>query len=85
MGTTEKGAAFSKGEAKSKEGKEEGCFTMITAGQKILDGLEGFLRKLRRGDDIQVTEVRRFDTPDGPMHTFEKKTLGREQDEDRIS
>lgn len=49
---------------------------MITVGQKIIDGFEVFLRKLRRGEDISVTEVRRIDTPDGPMHTFDKKTLG---------
>lgn len=53
---------------------------MITAGQKIIDGFEVFLRKLRGGEDISVTEVRRIDTPDGPMHTFEKKALGKEED-----
>jgi len=48
----------------------------MTLGQKALDGLNGFLIQLETGKPIKATEVRRVDTPDGPMHIRRETTLG---------
>lgn len=37
--------------------------------------LREFVRKLRQDEPIEVTEVRRVDTPDGPMHIRRKIIL----------
>lgn len=42
-----------------------------------IKALEEFADKLERGEPIEVTEVRREETPDGPLHTFTKKWIGR--------
>lgn len=39
-------------------------------GKQIIEGLEDFLGKLKRGDPIRVRRVTRTETPDGPMHEF---------------
>lgn len=57
----------------------------MNIGQKILDGLEGFLIQLRSGKSIKVTEVRREETPDGPMHTFKEKEIATDGKQDSIS
>lgn len=43
--------------------------------REIVRGLKGFLKKMKRGDPIEVTRVERFETPDGPMHVHTKTTL----------
>lgn len=40
--------------------------------QKIVDRLREFAEKLEAGEDFEVTEVYRVETPDGPMHEFKK-------------
>lgn len=47
----------------------------------IIDALTDFTFKLENGKAIEVTEVRREETPDGPLHTFKKvkKRLGKKQ------
>jgi hypothetical protein len=57
----------------------------MNIGQKILEGLEDFLVKLRTGQSIRVTEVRREETPDGPMHLFKEKEIAADGEEDHIS
>lgn len=44
-------------------------------GKKILEGLEDFAKKLENGDPIEITQVERVETPDGPMHLRRKTTL----------
>lgn len=39
-------------------------------GQQIVEGLQDFLNKLKKGDPIRVRRVKRTETPDGPMHEF---------------
>ena len=57
----------------------------MSVAQKILDGLDDFLVKLRTGQSIRVTEVRREETPDGPMHLFREKEFATDGEEDHIS
>lgn len=44
-------------------------------GNKIVDRMRDFTERLRRGEPIEVIRVTRQETPDGPMHTFEKAKL----------
>lgn len=46
--------------------------TMSNLGQKIIDGLEDFVTRLRTGKSIKATKVCREETPDGPLHTFKQ-------------
>lgn len=48
---------------------------MSEFGKKILERLRDFTKKLERGEPIETTEVRRIQTPDGPMHVRTKKVL----------
>lgn len=41
--------------------------------QDIIKALRDFADKLENGESIEITEVRREETPDGPMHVFTKK------------
>lgn len=41
----------------------------------LIAGLRQFVRKLKSGEPIEVTTVRREETPDGPMHTRERRVL----------
>jgi hypothetical protein len=50
---------------------------------QIISSLREFNERLRRGESIKATRVRRYETPDGPMHTFEKVTLPPIQGGDR--
>jgi hypothetical protein len=45
---------------------------MSKFGKKIIEGLERLLRDLQSDESLEVTEVRRVDTPDGPMHIRRK-------------
>lgn len=56
-----------------------------SVGQKIIEGLEDFLVKLRTGQSIKVTEVRRVNTPDGPMHLFKEKEVATDGTQDNLS
>lgn len=38
----------------------------------IIVGLEEFIKDLEAGRPIKATRVTREETPDGPLHTFEK-------------
>lgn len=38
----------------------------------IVSGLEDFIKALEEGRPIKATKVTREETPDGPLHTFEK-------------
>ncbi len=38
----------------------------------IVSGLEEFIKALEEGRPIKGTRVTREETPDGPLHTFEK-------------
>jgi hypothetical protein len=55
-------------------------------GGKMIRGMREFLDRLESGQPIEVTEVRREETPDGPLHTRVKKTVcfrPRNQDDPR--
>ena len=54
---------------------------MSELGKRLIKGLEEFLDKLKSGEEIEVTEVERFETSDGPMHVRKKKTLKKDEDE----
>jgi hypothetical protein len=47
--------------------------------EKILKRLEDFAKKLESGEPIKVTTVRRYNTPDGPMHVAKKDFLKRKR------
>lgn len=52
---------------------------VMTLGQRITASLEEFTQKLQSGEPIEAVRVKRFDTPDGPMHVREKvEDLGQE-------
>ena len=55
---------------------------MSKFGKKIIEGLERLLRDLQSEESLEVTEVRRIDTPDGPMHT-RRKVIYHERRTDR--
>lgn len=46
-----------------------------TIGQRLVSGLERLAKKTKRGDVLEVTQVKRVETPDGPMHIREKKLI----------
>lgn len=48
---------------------------------EILKSLTNFAEKLEKGEEIEVTEVKREETPDGPLHTFEKRTIRKKKDD----
>lgn len=48
----------------------------MNLGQKLISGLRQFAESLEKGYNIEYTEVRREETPDGPMHTFRKLRSG---------
>jgi hypothetical protein len=60
-------------ELKQKEG--EGEIMGKSIAREIPDRLEGFARQLEKGEEVEATEVRREETPDGPLHTFRRKKL----------
>jgi hypothetical protein len=46
--------------------------------REIIKSLDELTKKLEKGEDIEVTEIKREQTPDGPLHTFKKKKIRRE-------
>lgn len=46
-----------------------------TIGQRLVSGLEKLAAKMKRGDVLEVTTIKRVETPDGPMHIREKKLV----------
>jgi len=48
---------------------------MTDVGRKTIEGLKKIVEQLETGEPISVTKVQKHETPDGPMHTFEKTTL----------
>lgn len=42
---------------------------------RILDSLKKFTKKLEISEEIEVTEVTRIDTADGPVYASEKKKM----------
>jgi hypothetical protein len=51
-------------------------------GRDLIEGLQDFADKLRRGVPIEATRVERFDTPDGPMHVHTPVVLFEEEQSD---
>jgi hypothetical protein len=45
---------------------------MSDLGIRLANSLQDFAERLERGDEIEMTEVRREQTPDGPMHLRRK-------------
>lgn len=46
---------------------------MSKMGKRIIRDLREFVGKLKRGEPIEVVQIRREETPDGPMHTRRKE------------
>ena len=46
-----------------------------TIGEQLIAGLNDLTEKLMRSKPVEVTLMRREQTPDGPMHTTEKAML----------
>jgi hypothetical protein len=44
-------------------------------GDELVKGMNSFVEALKFVKSIQVTEVTREETPDGPLHTFTKKSI----------
>lgn len=44
-------------------------------GKEMVKALEDLIKYLKTQDEIEVTEVKVENTPDGPLHTFEKKRI----------
>jgi Cu/Ag efflux pump CusA len=53
---------------------------MTDVARRILEGLEDLMRRIKNKESVPITEVRRVDTPDGPMHVRTEKTLGDEDE-----
>lgn len=54
-----------------------------TIAQRALAALRRFTEQLESGEPIKVTRVTRHETPDGPMHTFERGVvMGDDQSEE---
>lgn len=51
---------------------------MSEIGKVLLEGLDELLQKLRNDERIEATEVRRIETPDGPVYLRRKVILGEE-------
>ena len=43
--------------------------------RKIREALKDFAEKLENKEEIEATQVVREETPDGPLHTFQKIRL----------
>jgi hypothetical protein len=52
-----------------------GCRTMSKVGKQIISGLESFLQKLQNNEPIEMIEVQKVETPDGPMHIRKKVVM----------
>lgn len=48
---------------------------MSQIGKELVEGMSGFLDKLKSGEEIEVTTIRRVKTPDGLVFVREKRTL----------
>lgn len=48
---------------------------MSKVGQQIIAAMEELLADMESGKPIRVTQVRRVETPDGPMHELVETTL----------
>lgn len=46
-----------------------------SVGNRIIERLADFTERLERGEPIEAIQVRREETPDGPLHTHRKVTL----------
>lgn len=55
---------------------------MSEFGEQLIEGLQDLLQKMRSGEPIEVTEVERVETPDGPMHIRRKVIYGQGTDEE---
>jgi hypothetical protein len=53
---------------------------MSKLGQKLIQRLKKITEALVNEEPIRVTEVTKIETPDGPMHLFEKKIWNEEED-----
>lgn len=53
--------------------------------EEILRRLEEFTKQLEEGQPIQVTQIRREETPDGPMHIVVRKSLSSFIDRDKCT
>ena len=50
---------------------------MSKIGKDIIKSLKSFTKQLKSGEDIEATQIRRVETPDGPMYLTEKKKIKR--------
>lgn len=48
---------------------------MSKHGQRIIDSMKDLLSKIENDEPLEVVEVRREDTPDGPLHTRQRKKI----------
>lgn len=48
---------------------------MSDVGQRTIQRLREFTEQLERNEPIKASVVKRYDTPDGPMHVHETVTL----------
>jgi len=48
---------------------------MSKMGERLIEGLKGFLENLRRNESFIVTKVQKVETPDGSMHVRTKKEI----------
>jgi hypothetical protein len=55
----------------------EGGAAVSDRAEELIAGLTELADKLERGEPVEVTEVTREETPDGPLHTSRKKPLPR--------
>lgn len=53
---------------------------MSKLGQKLIQRLKKFSEALVNEESIFVTSVTKIETPDGPMHLFEKKIWNEKED-----
>lgn len=49
---------------------------MSNFAKTVIDSMEQLLADLRAGVPIEATEVRRMETPDGPMHVRRTVVIG---------
>lgn len=53
---------------------------MSKLGQRLIERLKRLSEALANEEPIRVTEVTKVETPDGPMHLFEKKIWNEKED-----
>jgi hypothetical protein len=53
---------------------------MSKLGQRLIERLKRLSEALANEEPIHVTEVTKVETPDGPMHLFEKKIWNEKED-----